>query len=83
MFGSAAWFASSSFASGSQFGGPKLKTRLSRPIPVCSRTLIDIGDQRLTSFRSCLARPRGCHFAGAPAPTLLKHLLKGEGGAAE
>ena len=30
-----------------------------------------------------LARRRDCHFADTPPPSLLKHLLQGEGGAAE
>ena len=30
-----------------------------------------------------IASWRDCHFADIPSPSLLKHLLKGEGGAAE
>ena len=29
------------------------------------------------------SRRRDCHFTDIPSPVLLKHLLKGEGGAAE
>ena len=29
------------------------------------------------------ATSRDCHFTDSPSPSLLKHLLKGEGGAAE
>ena len=30
-----------------------------------------------------ISRRRGCHVTGIPSPSILKRLLKGEGGAAE
>ena len=38
----------------------------------------------MSALRVCPSRRREfCHFADIPSPSLLKHLLKGEGGAAE
>ena len=42
------------------------------------------GGVPMLKARTCEpSRQRDCHFTGIPSPSILKNLLKGEGGAAE
>ena len=44
----------------------------------------DVDKNKLLNWhQGSASRRRDCHFTDIPSPSILKHLLKGEGGAAE
>ena len=53
------------------------------PIKGCRRVGGQEVPQRAANDDEPSRRREGCHFADTPVPSMLKHLLEGEGGAAE